>query len=201
VFDLSDEITRPGFMLYLEDYEVTKELPKEMKGMLWEASFEYVKFGVMPEFTGIELLPVRIAWSSIRSKLDHDQDRYVKKVLQSKHAVYCREFRKNNPGKEPMEYEEWETCYRPVSPDNERYPTTTATATSTTTSTTTTTTAGKATATRGAGGEGEGKPKPVQSSPSVYGFYDTATPVTTEEQKRSRMDDFWKRSDPSYQGQ
>ena len=109
------------------------------KGILVSAILDYSEHGIQPDFRG----SLRIAWASIRHKLDRDDDNYARKSQVRRYAVYIRESKKD--GVLPLPYEQWlaslpETSQPETSNDTNRYPTTTTTATATATSTTTATT-------------------------------------------------------------
>ena len=128
----------PGVMLYFEMRNVFEELSNEKRGILVSAILDYSEHGIQPDFRG----SLRIAWASIRHKLDRDDDNYARKSQVRRYAVYIRESKKD--GVLPLPYEQWlaslpETSQPETSNDTNRYPTTTTTATTTATSTTTTT--------------------------------------------------------------
>ena len=127
---------KPGVMLYFEMRNVFEELSNEKRGILVSAILDYSEHGIQPDFRG----SLRIAWASIRHKLDRDDDNYARKSQVRRYAVYIRESKKD--GVLPLPYEQWlaslpETSHPETSNDTNRYPTTTTTATSTTTATTT----------------------------------------------------------------
>ena len=129
---------KPGVMLYFEMRNVFEELSNEKRGILLSAILDYSEHGIQPDFRG----SLRIAWASIRHKLDRDDDNYARKSQVRRYAVYIRESKKD--GVLPLPYEQWlaslpETSQPETSNDTNRYPTTTTTATSTTTATTTAT--------------------------------------------------------------
>lgn len=127
---------KPGVMLYFEMRNVFEELSNEKRGILVSAILDYSEYGIQPDFRGT----LRIAWASIRHKLDRDDDNYARKSQVRRYAVYIRESKKE--GMLPLPYEQWlaslpETEQPETSNDTKRYPTTTTTATATTTATTT----------------------------------------------------------------
>ena len=127
---------KPGVMLYFEMRNVFEELSNEKRGILLSAILDYSEHGIQPDFRG----SLRIAWASIRHKLDRDDDNYVRKSQVRRYAVYIRESKKD--GVLPLPYEQWlaslpETSQPETSNDTNRYPTTTTTATATTTATST----------------------------------------------------------------
>ena len=139
---------KPGVMLYFEMRNVFEELSNEKRGILVSAILDYSEHGIQPDFRG----SLRIAWASIRHKLDRDDDNYARKSQVRRYAVYIRESKKD--GVLPLPYEQWlaslpETSQPETSNDTNRYPTTTttATATATTTATATSTTTATSTAT------------------------------------------------------
>ena len=130
---------KPGVMLYFEMRNVFEELSNEKRGILVSAILDYSEHGIQPDFRG----SLRIAWASIRHKLDRDDDNYARKSQVRRYAVYIRESKKD--GMLPLPYEQWlaslpETSQPETSNDTNRYPTTTTTATSTATATATSTT-------------------------------------------------------------
>ena len=125
---------KPGVMLYFEMRNVFEELSNEKRGILVSAILDYSEHGIQPDFRG----SLRIAWASIRHKLDRDDDNYARKSQVRRYAVYIRESKKD--GVLPLPYEQWlaslpETSQPETSNDTNRYPTTTTTATSTATTT------------------------------------------------------------------
>ena len=127
---------KPGVMLYFEMRDVFEELSNEKRGILVSAILDYSEHGIQPDFRG----SLRIAWASIRHKLDRDDDNYARKSQVRRYAVYIRESKKD--GVLPLPYEQWlaslpETSQPETSNDTNRYPTTTTTATATTTATST----------------------------------------------------------------
>lgn len=125
---------KPGVMLYFEMRNVFEELSNEKRGILVSAILDYSEHGIQPDFRG----SLRIAWASIRHKLDRDDDNYARKSQVRRYAVYIRESKKD--GVLPLPYEQWlaslpETSQPETSNDTNRYPTTTTTATATATST------------------------------------------------------------------
>ena len=127
---------KPGVMLYFEMRNVFEELSNEKRGILLSAILDYSEHGIQPDFRG----SLRIAWASIRHKLDRDDDNYARKSQVRRYAVYIRESKKD--GVLPLPYEQWlaslpETSQPETSNDTNRYPTTTTTATATTTATST----------------------------------------------------------------
>ena len=129
---------KPGVMLYFEMRNVFEELSNEKRGILVSAILDYSEHGIQPDFRG----SLRIAWASIRHKLDRDDDNYARKSQVRRYAVYIRESKKD--GVLPLPYEQWlaslpETSQPETSNDTNRYPTTTTTATATSTTTATAT--------------------------------------------------------------
>ena len=125
---------KPGVMLYFEMRNVFEELSNEKRGILVSAILDYSEHGIQPDFRG----SLRIAWASIRHKLDRDDDNYARKSQVRRYAVYIRESKKD--GVLPLPYEQWlaslpETSQPETSNDTNRYPTTTTTATATATTT------------------------------------------------------------------
>ena len=130
---------KPGVMLYFEMRNVFEELSNEKRGILVSAILDYSEHGIQPDFRG----SLRIAWASIRHKLDRDDDNYARKSQVRRYAVYIRESKKD--GVLPLPYEQWlaslpETSQPETSNDTNRYPTTTTTTTTTATATATSTT-------------------------------------------------------------
>ena len=137
---------KPGVMLYFEMRNVFEELSNEKRGILVSAILDYSEHGIQPDFRG----SLRIAWASIRHKLDRDDDNYARKSQVRRYAVYIRESKKD--GVLPLPYEQWlaslpETSQPETSNDTNRYPTTTTTATAATTATATATSTTTATTT------------------------------------------------------
>ena len=78
---------KPGVMLYFEMRNVFEELSNEKRGILLSAILDYSEHGIQPDFRG----SLRIAWASIRHKLDRDDDNYARKSQVRRYAVYIRE--------------------------------------------------------------------------------------------------------------
>lgn len=123
-------------MLYFDLRPALRRLSPEERGLLFEAILDYGEHGVLPEFDG----GLGIAWDFIQPRIDQDAMRYEEKLLKNRYAVYVREAKK--AGAQPMEFEIWRTdpdsCYREISSDSNRYPTTTPTPTAIPTPTTNT---------------------------------------------------------------
>ena len=114
---------KPGVMLYFEMRNVFEELSNEKRGILLSAILDYSEHGIQPDFRG----SLRIAWASIRHKLDRDDDNYARKSQVRRYAVYIRESKRD--GAEPLSYKEWRVskdseAERPTSGDNGSYPST-----------------------------------------------------------------------------
>ena len=127
---------KPGVMLYFELRPSLRRLSSRERLALYDAIMDYGEWGVVPDFRG----SLRIAWASIRHKLDRDDDNYARKSQVRRYAVYIRESKKD--GTLPLPFDEWlaslpETSQPETSNDTNRYPTTTTTATATTTATST----------------------------------------------------------------
>jgi hypothetical protein len=175
-------------MFYNEIYTTFKEMTGDDVKKVVISAFEYTMFGVVPEF---ETVVLKMVWGFIQPKLDHDGEKYKDKVLHSKHAVFCREFKKKNPGKEPLDFEEWLSYQNQmVSTDNGRYLTGTITRDLKGTITLTREGTGKREVTRGAGEEGEGNPQTVQSSQSALGFNDPVSPRMTDEEFNTKRNEW-----------
>ena len=129
---------KPGVMLYFEMRNVFEELSNEKRGILLSAILDYSEHGIQPDFRG----SLRIAWASIRHKLDRDDEAYLRNVQQRRYAVYVHESKKD--GTLPLPFDEWlaplsDNTQTKTSNDTNRYPTTTTTTTATATATSTTT--------------------------------------------------------------
>ena len=114
---------KPGVMLYFEMRNVFEELSNEKRGILLSAILDYSEHGIQPDFRG----SLRIAWASIRHKLDRDDEAYLRNVQQRRYALYARECKRD--GAEPLSYKEWRVskdseAERPTSGDNGSYPST-----------------------------------------------------------------------------
>lgn len=86
---LEDEIRsqRPGVMIYHEILVPMQHLEDDQKGKLFNAILEFSARGTEPEFESSELA---IAWGFIRPKLEHDFNKYVKKVESNRRAAKKR---------------------------------------------------------------------------------------------------------------
>ena len=114
---------KPGVMLYFEMRNVFEELSNEKRGILVSAIPDYSEHCIQPDFRG----SLRIAWASIRHKLDRDDEAYLRNVQQRRYALYARECKRD--GAEPLPYKEWRgskdsEAKRPTSGDNGSYPST-----------------------------------------------------------------------------
>lgn len=119
---------RPGVMIYFDIRPNLKLLTLEQRGILFDAILEYGELGVVPELDGI----LAMAWGFIQPRIDKDAERYNNQVSQRKYATYCREKKRVN--EEPLPFDDWKSskdddCYRPITDDDERYPTTSTTTT------------------------------------------------------------------------
>ncbi len=135
-------MSKPGVMIYFDVMEPLQLLSDSERGQLLTAILEYGKSGLAPAFEGA----LAVAWGFIRPRLDADDEKYARSILQKQHAVYCRKTKG-----EKITFEEWLMLS-----DNEREqllssvigrtPTTT-TSTTTTPTTVTSTTPSPATST------------------------------------------------------
>ena len=144
-------MARPGIMLYFDTLDAIMLLPNEEKGMLLNAIYAYVKYGIDPDFG--ELPALAIPWCFIKPKLDRDGVSYENAKAQRKYAAFCK--KRSSLGLSKISFEEWlemdeKERKRMVTEDNEpqravdfvndRYPSTsTKTKASTTTPTSTST--------------------------------------------------------------
>ena len=116
-------LQKPGVMPYFEMRNVFEVLSNEKRGILVSAILDYSEHGIQPDFRG----SLRIAWASIRHKLDRDDEAYLRNVQQRRYALYARECKRD--GAEPLSYKEWRVskdseAERPTSGDNRSYPST-----------------------------------------------------------------------------
>ena len=111
---------RPGVMLFFDDWEPLLSLSDKDLASMLRAAINFSKYGEVPEFSG----PLSIIWGIIAAKLERDQARYDKAILQKRHAVYCRITK--SKGEDPLDFEEWCEQFldhseeRTISTDNER---------------------------------------------------------------------------------
>lgn len=96
------EADRPGLMIYFDLWEPLLKSDNESLAELFRAAILYGKYGVVPEFVGIN----EILWSIIRPALDRDADRYEQTRLVKKYARYCGLEQK--AGRVPLSREEWQ---------------------------------------------------------------------------------------------
>ena len=173
-------------MIYFDILPPIKTLPDADRGKLFTAMLEYAQFGVVPEFDGA----LNMAWQFILPKLDRDEEAYKKKsVVPKKYAVFCREYRKANPGIDPPSFEEWKSnyqsgSYQPISTDIERYPTTTPTTTPTTAPTTAPTASTKPTSKTDTAGKGEHE---RENPPSASGDYTKQSEAEYEDRRAEKL--------------
>lgn len=123
----TEEKQRPGIYLYQNDYELLCVLDPEERCKVLDAMMNYARSGELPDFSDSRL--AMMAWKSIKPHLDHDAERYQKRIADGEYAVYCRECdRKELPR---LSREEWEANreslknidrYLPISTDNDRVP-------------------------------------------------------------------------------
>lgn len=114
---------RPGVMIYFDIRPNLKLLTLEQRGILFDAILEYGELGVEPDLEGI----LAMAWGFIKPRIDKDGERYSRQIAQRQYATYCREKKRSN--EEPLSFDAWmaskdNDCYRPMTEDDERYPTT-----------------------------------------------------------------------------
>ena len=109
---------KPGVMLYFDSLRFVPDLTLEDCGRLFRAILAYSEFGEVPEFTG----ELRIAWVTVKPKIDHDAEQYERKSRNNAYSTYCRETKKQ--GKEPVDKETFISHYEFESNDIERYRTT-----------------------------------------------------------------------------
>lgn len=119
---------RPGVMIYFDIRPNLKLLTLEQRGILFDAILEYGELGVEPDLEGI----LAMAWGFIKPRIDKDGERYSRQIAQRQYATYCREKKRSN--EEPLSFDAWMSskdndCYRPMTEDDERYPTTSTTTT------------------------------------------------------------------------
>ncbi len=67
--------TKDSFILYTEQIELFQELSNEQAGELIKGIFDYVKTGILPEFTGMS----KMAFITIRQMLDRNAEKYEEK--------------------------------------------------------------------------------------------------------------------------
>ena len=121
---MNETKTQPGIFIYENDYQILCELGPEERCALIDAMMSYALGGELPDFNGSPLSSM--AWKCIKPHLDHDTERYRKRVTDSEYAVYCKLADKN--GVPRMSREEWENTqsnndrYRPLTPDNDHEP-------------------------------------------------------------------------------
>lgn len=117
----------PGVMVYFDDVLPALDLlSNEEAGRLFRSMLEYAKFGIVPDLG--DSVALNMAWKFIQPQIERDKIVYDKKLLQKRHAVYCREQKKK--GIDPLDFEEWlqtlstdDSENRAISSDIERYPT------------------------------------------------------------------------------
>lgn len=119
---------RPGVMIYFDIRPNLKLLTLEQRGILFDAILEYGELGIVPDLDGI----LAMAWGFIQPRIDKDGERYSRQIAQRQYATYCREKKRSN--EEPLSFDAWmaskdNDCYRPMTEDDERYPTTSTTTT------------------------------------------------------------------------
>lgn len=101
----SEELTlphcpRPGFLVYLEDWEaVIQATTPDQRGQLIDSIFYYVRYGEVPDFSTDPCLS--LAWGFLAPKLDRDQETYNANTWKNRYNAYKR-------GQEnPLEPDKW----------------------------------------------------------------------------------------------
>ncbi len=113
----TEEKQRPGIYLYQNDYELLCELDPEDRCKVLDGMMVYARSGELPDFSGSRLSAV--VWKSIKPHLDHDAERYQKRVADSEYAVFCRECDKKEIPR--ISREEWD-ANRAAIESIDRYP-------------------------------------------------------------------------------
>lgn len=109
--------TPPGMMIYAEMYDVFRLLPLDTVGCIVMGMFFYFTTGTEPE------LPAEVAflWPMLKSKLDHNNKEYKKKITNNKlKALYSHYKRKAvTNDEEPLSYEDWIESRSDITSGNE----------------------------------------------------------------------------------
>ena len=110
---------KPGVLLYFDAIEPwAAGLHDEQFATLIRAVIEYAHYGSVPTFDGI----LKIAWETLKPRIDADGERYKNQIDQRSYAVYSREAQKR--GESVISFEQWKRSRaddRPISTDNDRY--------------------------------------------------------------------------------
>lgn len=92
----------PGVMFYLDLRSTLTLYTDEEKGQLLQASLDYAAIGTIPHFDDRGM---RTLWNDMKEKIDRDQEKYAKKIIDTRYGAY----KKNCEDKhiEPLSKEEW----------------------------------------------------------------------------------------------
>ena len=78
---------RPGVMFYFEWIQIMEELTTAEQGALLMGALIYGKTGKVPTFTDRAM---RVAWRTIQSHVDADEDRYNERVQKGEESANRR---------------------------------------------------------------------------------------------------------------
>lgn len=92
----------PGVMFYLDLRSTLTLYTDEEKGQLLQASLDYAAIGTIPHFDDRGM---RTLWNDMKEKIDRDQEKYAKKIIDTRYGAY----KKNCEDKhiEPLSKEDW----------------------------------------------------------------------------------------------
>ena len=105
-------VQKPGFIVYFETMEALYEYEDDEIGMFIKNIYEFVRYGVVPEFTDRGL---RGTWKLIKQALERDDQRYQKRCQKSRYASYIgvrarqlgKDAKKLVEGIDCLSFEDW----------------------------------------------------------------------------------------------
>lgn len=121
-------MSRPGFMVYFNDFIGVMQMDDAMVGRFFRLAFDYARTGNIPVLTGLELA----LFTTIRARIDIDEDRYDETSIKRRYGGYCRA--EKAAGREPVDLSTWQhmqacasissqfnTNSIPIQPNNREY--------------------------------------------------------------------------------
>lgn len=93
---------RPGVMIYFDILDDLEDYTYEEVGQLFRALLHYGFTGEIPAFSdrGMKTL-----WRKLQNNSNRDEERYNRKVMNSRYAAYCRWCKRDQ--ETPLKYEAW----------------------------------------------------------------------------------------------
>ena len=96
-------IARKGIVVYFDLLPLVEHLKPDIQGKLFISALRYAKDGEVPDFDFDE--GTSGIWEFIRLQIDRDGEAYRDKVLQTRHARYCRSAKEK--GESPLDFDDW----------------------------------------------------------------------------------------------